>query len=473
MVMNFQLRIEQTQKIVMTLELQQAINLLQLSTLELKDYLEREITENPVLEIQDKEEDADNEFSGDKVDQENENELNKDSAFDWEEYINDYNSYPRSGPSALAQKENVQNYPYECVDSSDSNLEEYLIFQLRMSSVDKDDFRIGEYLIGNLDACGYLQGEVAEHADYLGVKEKKVIRILELIQTFDPQGIGARSLEECLLIQLRMRENVPPYTETIIKKYLPELGRAKYREIAGKMGICLKKLQKAIDYIRTLSPKPGSCFSGASETSYIVPDIVVEKVEGDYIFTINDNIPSLTISTFYKNLLARGCGENVNSFIKKRLESAMWLIKSIEQRRLTLYKVTEQIIKIQREFLDKGIRHIKPLTLKEVADRVGIHESTVSRATANKYMQTPRGLYPLKFFFSGAISGLSGEEHSVLCIKSHLKELLDEEAPKSPYSDQQLADLMHKKGFEISRRTITKYRKEMGIPSSFKRRRLD
>lgn len=471
MAMNFQMEIEQTQKIVMTLELQQAINLLQLSTLELKNYLEREIAENPVLEIQDKEEDTDNEFSGDAVDQEDES--NKDMDFDWEEYINEYDSSLRRGLSGGVQKESDQYYPYEYVDSSDNNLEEYLIFQLRMSSVDEDDFRIGEYLIGNLDACGYLRGEVAEHAECLGVKEERVVRMLELIQTFDPQGIGARNLRECLLIQLRRRENVPPYTETIIKKYLPELGRAKYREIAGKMGIYPKELQKAIDYIRTLNPKPGSCFSRAGETSYIVPDIIVEKVEGDYIFTINDNIPSLTISSFYKNLLARGCGENVNSFIKKRLESAMWLIKSIEQRRLTLYKVTEQIIKIQRDFLDKGIRHIKPLTLKEVADRVGIHESTVSRVAMNKYMQTPRGLYPLKFFFSGAIGGASGKDHSVLCIKSYLKELLEKEEPRSPYSDQQLTNLMNNKGIEISRRTITKYRKEMGIPSSFKRRRFD
>ena len=204
--MNFQMKIEQTQKIVMTLELQQAINLLQLSTLELKNYLEREIAENPVLEIQDKEEDTDNEFSGDAVDQEDES--NKDMDFDWEEYINDYDSSLRRGLSGGVQKESDQYYPYEYVDSSDNNLEEYLIFQLRMSSVDEDDFRIGEYLIGNLDACGYLRGEVAEHAECLGVKEERVVRMLELIQTFDPQGIGARNLRECLLIQLRRRENV-------------------------------------------------------------------------------------------------------------------------------------------------------------------------------------------------------------------------------------------------------------------------
>jgi RNA polymerase sigma-54 factor len=471
MAMNFQLRIEQTQKVVMTLELQQAIKLLQLSTLELNDYLEKELSENPVLEIQDKEGHADDDFEGDKDNLEN--DLNKDEAFDWEEYINYYEPNSRSGSFEAAQNDNEQLYTYEYVDSNNYNLEEYLIFQLRMSSVDKNDFSIGEYLIGNLDACGYLQGEVAEHAGYLGIKEEKVIQILALIQTFDPPGIGARNLEECLLIQLRMCEDVPLYAETVIRRYLPELGRAKYREIACKLGICTKDLQKTIDFIRTLNPKPGACFSRADDTSYIVPDIVVEKVEGEYVFIINDNIPSLTISPFYKNLLSQGCGEQVNNFIKKRLESAMWLIKSIEQRRLTLHKVTEQIIKIQHGFLEKGIRYIKPLTLKEVADRVGIHESTVSRAAANKYIQTPRGLFPLKFFFSGGIEDSSGEERSVLCIKSYLKELLENESPLTPYSDQQLADLMLKKGFKLSRRTITKYRREMDIPSSFKRRRLE
>lgn len=471
MAMNFQIRIEQTQKVIMTLELQQAIKLLQLSTLELNDYLEREISENPVLEIQDKQEDANDDFEGDK--EKPENDLNKDEAFDWEEYINYYDPDPRSGSSEMAQNEPEHPYTYERVASNNYNLEEYLTFQLRLSSVDKNDFRIGEYLIGNLNACGYLQGEVAEHADYLGIKEEKVIQMLTLIQAFDPPGIGARNLEECLLIQLRMREDVPLYAETVIRHYLPQLGRAKYREIACKLGICMKDLQKTVDFIRTLNPKPGACFSRADDTSYIEPDIIVEKVEGEYVFMINDNIPSLTISPFYKNLLAQGCGEQVNDFIKKRLERALWLIKSIEQRRLTLHKVTEQIVKIQHGFLEKGIRYIKPLTLKEVAEMAGIHESTVSRVTANKYMQTPRGLFPLKFFFSGGIEDSSGEERSVLCIKSYLKELLENESPLTPYSDQQLAGLMLKKGFKLSRRTITKYRKEMDIPSSFKRRRLE
>lgn len=470
MAMNFQMRIEQTQKVVMTYELQQAIKLLQLSALELNDYLEREVSENPVLEIQDKEEDVNDDYEGDNDSLEN--DLNKDEDFDWEEYINYYELDTHSGSFEMTQNNNEQPYTYEGVDYNNYNLEEYLIFQLRMSSVDKNDFRVGEYLIGNLDASGYLQGEVAEHADYLGINEEKLIQMLALIQTFDPPGIGARNLEECLLIQLRMRKDVPLYAETVIRHYLPELGRAKYREIACKLGICMKDLQKTVDFIRSLNPKPGACFNRAGDTSYIEPDIIVEKVEGEYVFMINDNIPSLTISPFYKNLLAQGCGEQVNNFLKKRLERALWLIKSIEQRRLTLYKVTEQIIKMQYGFLEKGIRYIKPLTLKEVADMAGIHESTVSRVTANKYVQTPRGLYPLKFFFSGGIEDTSGEERSVLSIKSYLKELLENESPLNPYSDQQLADLMLKKGFKLSRRTVTKYRKEMDIPSSFKRRRL-
>jgi len=467
MVMNFELKMEQSQKLVMTMELQQAIALLQLSAVELMDYIQEEVMNNPLLEIQEKEE---NDPETEKTLQ-NEQLTNslENAPFEWEEYFNDFEpSYDRE---KISLNENLSPFP-DYLASQEKNLQEHLNFQLIMSQVSGKKYLIAEYLIGNLDSSGYLQGEIGEHAQFLGVEEAEVLEALELIQTFEPCGVGARTLKECLLLQLGEHNNVPPYAKAVVEGYLPEVARGRYREIAHKLGISLKELQDAVDFIRTLNPRPGAYLSGSGEIRYIVPDVIVEKVEGEYVIIINDNIPHLFINPFYQNLLRRGCEESVNSFIKKRLESALWLLKSIEQRRLTLYKVTEQIVKIQKPFLEKGIHFLKPLTLKDVADRIGMHESTVSRATANKYVQTPRGLYSLKFFFSSSVGGVKGEVYSALSIKALLKQLIEEEKPSSPYSDQQLKELLEKQGIQLSRRTVTKYRKELGIPASSGRRRL-
>lgn len=464
--MNFELKIEQSQKLVMTIELQQAIALLQLSAMELLDFIQEEVINNPVLEIQEKEE---NDFEIEKTAPEEKFTSSVENGpLEWEEYFNDFE------PFDDRQKMVIEKDPPPSLDylpSQEKNLHEHLQFQLTISPVSDKKKLIAEYLIGNLDANGYLQGEVAEHAGFLGVKVAEVLDALELIQTFEPSGIGARTLKECLLLQLRELENINSVARQIIEGYLPELARGRYREIAHKLGISMKELQEAVDFIRKLNPKPGASFSGSGEIRYIVPDVIVEKVEGEYIIVINDNIPHLFINPFYQNLLRSGCEENVNSFIKKKLERALWLLRSIEQRRMTLYKVTEQIINIQKPFLEKGIHFLKPLTLKDVAEKIGMHESTVSRATTNKYVQTPRGLYALKFFFSSSVGGLKGEEYSAVSIKAHLKKLIEEEKPASPYSDQQLKELLEKQGIQLSRRTITKYRQEMGIPSSSQRRR--
>ncbi|RJX29456.1 MAG: RNA polymerase sigma-54 factor [Dethiobacter sp.] len=467
MVMNFELKIEQSQKIVMTLELQQAIALLQLSALELLDYIQEEVINNPVLEIQEKEE---NDFETEKTSDNNPSNPPENGSFEWEEYFNEFEPFYSRDKIEFHKSTAASSLDYFACQ--EKNLQEHLTFQLKMSLVSGKKYLIGEYLIGNLDSNGYLQGEVTEHARFLGVDDAEILKALELIQTFEPCGVGARTLQECLLLQLREHKDVHSFAKAVIEGYLPELARGRYREIAHKLGISMKELQEAVDFIRTLNPKPGAYLSGAGDVRYIIPDVIVEKVEGEYVIIINDNIPHLFINPFYQNLVRCGCEESVNSFIKKRLDSALWLLRSIEQRRLTLYKVTEQIIKIQKPFLEKGIYFLKPLTLKDVADKIGIHESTVSRATTNKYVQTPRGLYSLKFFFSSSIGGLKGEVYSALSIKAHLKELIEEEKHNSPYSDQQIKELLEKRGIQLSRRTITKYRKEMGIPASSQRRRI-
>ena len=349
MAMNFELKIEQTQKVVMTLELQQAINLLQFSTLELIDYIQEEMTKNPLLEIQEKEQSSDEEEKPANNEEDNGKE---DDFAEWEEYFHD-SFYKRDRRGEMQRDKDDGFSAFEYYATQEAGLQEHLEFQLKMSPVKGKQYLIAEYLLGNLNPNGYLQGEVAEHAQFLGVAEEEVWEMLKMIQSFDPPGVGARTLEECLLIQLQDRQDVPPAVEPVIKGYLPEVAAGKYREIAAKLGISPKCLQDALDYIRTLNPKPGSYLGGAEDIRYVYPDIIVEKVEGEYIIIINDNVPQLFINPYYHNLLQQGKGEQINNFIKKQLESALWLIKSIEQRRLTLYRVTEQIIKVQG-ILEKG-----------------------------------------------------------------------------------------------------------------------
>lgn len=471
MTINFELIVEQTQKLVMTPALQQAIALLQFSAPELQDYIQNEIINNPLLDTQDHEQEPERE----KEIKSDENRIedvffSRESSFDWSDYFSEEAVYHRERKTAVRTEQEPVSIDLYSVN--DKNLAEHLLFQLQISNLDKKRFSIGEYLIGNLDSYGYLRGEISEHARYLQVSEEEILDTLKIIQTFEPPGVGARNLEECLLIQMEARTDTPPLAKTLVQKYLTEIAGGKYRLISREMGISLKELQGLLDFIRTLNPKPGACLGGAEKVRYIVPDVLVEKIDGDYFITINDNIPNLCINPFYRNLFLQGGEESVQGFIKKRLDSALWLMRSIEQRRATLYKVTREIVRIQEPFLDHGIHHLKPLTLKEVADILGMHESTVCRATANKYVQTPRGLFPLKFFFSVGLCDTEGSVRSVLSIKSYLKELIQNENPSSPYSDQEIESLLKKEGISVSRRTITKYRKEMGIPPSFKRRRV-
>jgi len=471
MTINFELIVEQTQKLVMTPALQQAITLLQFSTPELQDFIQNEIINNPLLDTQDPEHDPERE----KEIKSDENRIedvffSRDSSFDWSDYFSEEAVFHRERKTAVRTEQ--ESFPIDLYNFNDKNLAEHLLFQLQICTLDKKRFAIGEYLIGNLDSYGYLRGEISDHARYLQVSEEEILDTLKIIQTFEPPGVGARNLVECLLIQMEARPDTPPLAKTLVQKYLTEIAGGKYRLICREMGISLKELQTLLDFIRTLNPKPGAYMGGAEKVRYIVPDVLVEKIDGEYFITINDNIPNLCINPFYRNLFMHSGEESVQGFIKKRLDSALWLMRSIEQRRVTLYKVTQEIVRIQKPFLEHGIHYLKPLTLKEVADFLGMHESTVCRATANKYVQTPRGLFPLKFFFSVGLCDVGGSVRSVLSIKSYLKELIQNENPSSPYSDQEIESLLKKEGISVSRRTITKYRKEMGIPPSFKRRRV-
>lgn len=461
------LKLELTQKLIMTPELQQAINLLQLSALELQDFLQEELLNNPVLEME--EANGESEDTGKKTEEARQAVVRERDSIDWDQYFRDQDLEP---VSRFSQRGTEEAPSYDSYLSRDPSLQEYLLLQLGLCRLTLTQKRIGEFLIGNIDHNGYLKGNIREFAGLLGVDEQDVADLLSVIQKFEPAGVGARNLSECLLLQLAERTFVHPLAEVIIRHHLTDVAENRFKKIASGLGVEASEVQAAVDFIRVLDPKPGRLVGGMNDVRYIVPDVVLEKVADDYVVLVNElSVPRLTINAYYRSILARE-GESVtNSFIKGKLDSALWLLRSIEQRRLTLYRVTETIACMQRGFLDSGIKHLKPMTLRHVAEAVGVHESTVSRATANKFVQTPRGLYPLKFFFASGVEDQSGEAISSESIKSHLREQIEAENVYRPLSDQKLTELLRKRGIVVSRRTVAKYREELAIPSSNKRKR--
>lgn len=459
---SFGLTLSQTQKLVMTPELRQAITILQLSALELDEYIEQELLENPLLDIS---EDISKSYENlEKVPK-------KDSdTIDWEEYFQDCSDMDFL---RFPKEKKEDEIGFENFVSSTPSLQDHLMMQLHLCSISRLEYKIGEFLIGNLDKRGYLTISIEETAELLKVPREEVEKVLKLIQTFEPAGVGARNLVECLLIQVEQREIKAPKIKEFIEKHLKDLAEARYSKIAESLGISLSEVQHLKDIVLTLDPKPGRNFSSVNDTQYIVPDAIVEKVDDDYVVIMNDSIsPRLSINSYYRSLLYSESREpGISKFLSQRLDSALWLIKSIEQRRITLQKVITNIINVQREFLDYGIAYLKPLTMKQIAERVGIHESTVSRAISGKYVQTPRGVFELKFFFKNGLENANGSSTSSESIKKMIKELVGSEDPYNPLSDQKITDDLKKKGIVISRRTVAKYREEMGIPSSAKRRR--
>ena len=471
MKLDYNLKLEQTQKLIITPELKLAITLLQYSALELQDHIQEELLNNPVLEVQEaKEAEKEDEKEPEPVDIE---EPTVDDDFPWEEYFRDMDLDTAAYSTGKTREiPDYQPSVENCARTSGTMLED-LLGQLRLLPLTARQYSLAAYLAGNLDHNGYLQGELEELAAAIGAKVNTLQAALRIVQKLEPSGVGCRSLQECLLLQLEKFEQPPALVVDIIKRFLPAAADCRYRYIATRLGCEEKAVKDAVEFIRTLNPKPGSVFGEGEETRYIVPDVIVERVDDEYVVMGNESgIPLLTISPFYRNILKKdSTDEKLSTFIKDKIQRAYWLIRSIEQRRLTLFRVSQQIIDIQKPFLDSGIKKLKPLTLKEVALNVGVHESTVSRATANKYIQTPRGLFPLKFFFSSGLTGTGGADYSSHSIKTYIQELIDAEDQAKPLSDQRLAELLQERGINISRRTVAKYREEISIPASFKRRR--
>ncbi len=453
--MDYSLKLELTQKLVMTPQLRQAIAILQLSSLELSEMVEQELLENPVLETEEKP-------PAETVDEEPNERVRE--YVDWAEYFDDGTDTGYTPPG--------EDKPsFTTFVSAASTLHEHLEFQLHLTLLDEAARAVGQYLIGCIDENGYLTGTVAEAAQTLGVAEDAAETVLKVIQTFDPPGVGARDLRECLLLQAEQRGATEPLVLAVIDKYLDEVAAGHFKNIADKLVCTPHDVQRAVDFIRTLDPKPGRAFDGGEQPCYIVPDVTIERVAGNYIIIINDhNIPHLTINPYYRRVV-RDADNEAKKFVEGRINAAVWLIRSIEQRRRTLYNVVETIIEMQRDFFDHGPKFLRPLTMKKVADKVGIHESTVSRAIANKYADTPHGLFSLRAFFSAGLQGADGEALSAATVKRQIKELVAAEDPVQPLSDQALTEILTSRGVAVSRRTVAKYREELNIQSSSKRRR--
>lgn len=470
MKLGYDLTIEQQQKLVMTPELIQAIQILQFNTQELETYVEEQLLVNPVLEQTQPEqpEAHEQEHVQEQI------EKNKYDDFDWKEYVRQrqYDDISYGHLSSKDNEEKESNYE-QYVSSSDVTLPEHLLFQLQFAAPNKECRKVGKYIIESLDENGYMTSSIEEIAEATGTDEEMVMNVLGIIHTFDPAGVGAEDLAECLVIQLKQLGQLTETFDKVINEHLEDLANNRLSVVAKDMGITVKDVQDICDIIRTLEPKPGRGFATQSDNRYIVPDVLVERVDDEYVVTINENsAPRLMVSSYYQNLLKEADkNDDLNKYLSDRVNSALWLIKSIEQRKQTIYNVVTAVIKHQKEFLDKGSKYMRTLTLKDIAEEVGIHESTVSRSINGKYLQCPRGVFEIKYFFSAGVSGSEGEGISSKSIKEFIKEIVENEDPKSPCSDQHMVDILRGKGINISRRTVAKYRDEMNILSSSKRRR--
>ncbi|MSO45374.1 MAG: RNA polymerase sigma-54 factor [Acidobacteria bacterium] len=463
------------QKLILTPSLQQAIKLLPMSTLELSDLLNQEMVENPMLEEVPTEElqPADPAATPEKP--EVDPQAAKTDAWDDQDYEYFFGDYLDEGYRPLAPQEVRELPPIENTLSTSSSLADHLMWQLSMQNDEPLMREIGSAIIGNLADDGYLVASFEELAAMGPWPVEEVERALRVVQGFDPTGVAARDLQECLLLQLRHLWLDGTPTEKIVTEHLKLLQNHQVPEIARKLGLTIDDLKEHIEIIRHLDPKPGSRYN-PSQSQYVIPDVYVIKVEDQYVAVLNeDGLPQMRISPVYRRLLDKNAVENTDetrAYVKDKFRSALWLIKSVEQRQKTIRKVANSIINFQKDFLDHGIEHLRPLVLRDVANDIGMHESTVSRVVTNKYMHTPQGVYEMKYFFHSGISSSYGESVSSVTIKQRIRKIVDNEDPRKPLSDSRIVSILQREGLVLARRTIAKYREELKIPTSNQRKVL-
>ncbi len=462
--------------LIMTPRLQQALKLLQVPTLELQQILKQEMIQNPLLEevdeLTESEDLAKEDSPEEKANEESEDPAEEDP-IDWSEYMQDGALDRVYVPQQETSVEFLEKVPV-----TRTTLAESLLEQLHFLELSENDIRLAEFLVGSLDDRGWLATPLEEVAEATGESVERCEKVLQVIQALEPVGVGARDLRECLLIQLEARNERDTLPWRLIHDQFDNLVNRRFPEIARQLKVSAEEVQQAADAIATLNPKPGLQVS-SEDPKYVVPDLVVERVNDDYLVMLNDrHLPRLRISAAYEGVMRDKkksectAGEaKTREYIQGKLNSARWLIQTIEQRRRTMIKVMNCIIREQREFFDKGIAFLRPLTLQQVARQIDMHESTVSRVCSGKYVQTPRGVFELKFFFSSGLETEDGEDVSARTARDIIRTLIDEEDKKEPLSDQRIAELLHEKGLRIARRTVAKYREQLSIlPARFRRR---
>ena len=466
-----------SQKLILTPALQQAIKLLPMTTLELVDMLNQEVVENPMLEeLPDEELQQPESASQAEKPEEPTADAEKQDSWDDADYEYFFGDYLDDGYRARAPLEVKEFPPIENTLSTQSSLADHLKWQLSLQSKDDDPLvrEIGSAIIGNLDEDGSLVASVEEIAAMGNWSLTEVERVLEVVQGFDPIGVASRGLQECLLQQLAHLGLSGGGSETIVREHLKLLQDHQGQEIARRMNMSIEELKHHVDVIRQLDPKPGSRYNTAS-SQFVIPDVHVVKVDDRYVAVLNeDGMPQLRISPVYRRLLdKRGKNsEETRAYVKEKFRSALWFIKSVDQRQKTIRKVATSIITFQTEFLDSGIAYLRPLVLRDVADDIGMHESTVSRVVNNKYMHTPQGVFEMKYFFHSGISSAYGESVSSVTIKQRIRKIIEQENPDKPLSDSRIVRLLQDEGLVLARRTIAKYREELKIPTSSQRKVL-
>lgn len=505
------------QQLVMTPQLQQAIKILQLSLPELEAVVQSELDANPMLEPLDQsvaeaaantenaetseagaepeplqaepeEGGVDAAGDGDWEPQTEERpvemvateapdaavelrELNNVDKLDWREYLENYSNNWQDGEASNSDDDHRQTL--ENTLTRKTSLEDHLMWQLRLSNLDEGDQRVGATIIYNLNDDGYLETPLEELAAQLECDVERVERLLKRVQRLDPPGVGARDLRECLHVQLTNLGMEESLAARIVLNHLGLLEKHRYNEIAKALGVSLEMVGEAAKVIGLLEPKPGRDYGG-QEPAYIVPDVYIQKVGDDFMVTLNESaVPRLRLANYYQRVLNDGAvAAETKEYLQERLRSARWLVKSIFQRQQTIFKVANSIVKFQRAFFEHGVGQLKPLVLKDVAEDIRMHESTISRATANKYAHTPQGIYELKFFFTSGVKGTDGGDVSAETVKEKIRVLVSAEPQGEPLSDQAIADILLKDQIDIARRTVAKYRQALGILPSGRRKRF-
>ena len=481
MALESRLELRLSQKLILTPQLQLAIKLLQMPQLELSQALTQELTENPFLdEIMEEKE----ELSREEIDNMERREVPDDTEAPLEKLISDLGGYgvddyfdDRGSDGrdlGYFTPGTVEQPSYDQFASKEVDLADHLLWQLRLSDTDEEIKEIGEIVIGNVDENGYLRVTDEEIAQTADVGMEKVRAAVDLVQGFDPQGIAARSLQECLLLQLRALKLQGSLVEQIVRNNMTDVEKKRYPQIARQYAVSLDTVMSAIKVIEGLEPKPGRNFANLTPT-YVVPDVTVVKTEDGYQIILNDEgLPRLRLNSFYKKLFLskNTLSKEEKQFIEEKLRSAVWLLKSLDQRNRTIYRVTESILSFQKDFFDTGVALLKPLNLRDVATSLGMHESTISRVTSNKFLSCSHGLLSFRFFFSSALQSGSGSVSST-SVKDLIKNIVLEENNKKPLSDQRIVELLKTKKIVIARRTVAKYREELKIPPQGQRKTHD